>query len=154
MMYVELLKELYENADRETDECIIWKHRLKPGYGHGQISIGNKDNYVHRLALIRRVGQPPEGKPMALHKPIICHNPSCYNYRHLYWGDAADNVRDRALDNTDNKGSRHGMSKLTESDIPKIRKDPRLQRIIAEEYGIDQSLVSRIKANIWWTHVK
>ena len=47
---------------------------------------------------------------------------------------------------------RCGTAKLTLEQVNAIRKDDRLQRIIAEEYGVKQSLISRIKNGIRWQH--
>jgi hypothetical protein len=41
---------------------------------------------------------------------------------------------------------------LTKEQVIAIRNDSRLQRIIAEEYGVRQSLISRIKNGVRWQH--
>jgi len=81
----------------ETNECIEWKYYRSPS-GHGQITVNNRRKPVHAYALLRKTGFRPKDKPNALHKPIICHNPSCFNYRHLYWGDQKENMRDMMID--------------------------------------------------------
>ena len=54
-------------------------------------------------------------------------------------------------------GSKHGMAKLTEQDIPVIRQrlaagEP--QRVIALDYGVHQVTISRIKTGKDWSHIE
>ena len=54
------------------------------------------------------------------------------------------------------RGSKHGLAKLTEKDIPVIRqwlKNGEVQRIIALDYGVHQVTISRIKTGKDWSHV-
>jgi predicted transcriptional regulator len=54
-------------------------------------------------------------------------------------------------------GSKHAGAKLTEADIPEIRKLLNLgisQRLIALKYGVSQSLISLIKLGKIWQHVE
>ncbi len=48
------------------------------------------------------------------------------------------------------RGSR---TKLTRAEVIEIRRDPRKQVVIAEEYGISQSQVSRITRGASWADV-
>ncbi len=139
-------------AQEETDECIVWKY-CSSNMGYGQVLYKGEMEYTHRLALKERIGSPPPDKPQALHKPGICHNTACFNYRHLYWGDRVDNARDRNIDGTQNTGSAHGGAKLTEKDILLIRSDSRPQRQIARDWGLNPSNVSCIKTRKTWKHV-
>ena len=53
-------------------------------------------------------------------------------------------------------GSKHGLAKLTEKDIPVIwqrLKNGEVQRIIALDYGVHQVTISRIKTGKDWSHV-
>jgi predicted transcriptional regulator len=54
-------------------------------------------------------------------------------------------------------GSKHAQAKLTEADIPEIRKLLNLgisQRLIALKYGVSQSLISLIKLGKIWQRVE
>ena len=54
------------------------------------------------------------------------------------------------------RGSQHGLSKLTEDDIPKIRArlaNGEVQRVIALDYGVHQVTISRIKTGKDWSHI-
>lgn len=90
----EARKFFEESVLLETDICILWPfHKLK---GRGMVRIGGM-KYASREALFRRKGSPPKDKPNALH---LCRNSSCFNYRHLYWGDQDDNHRDQISEGT------------------------------------------------------
>lgn len=88
----------------ETNDCIEWPYGKVKGYGRFQ--VGDKMELVHRVALLQKLGQPPDHKPLALHKPLVCHNQSCFNHRHLYWGNQKDNMADKIIDGTTNLGKR------------------------------------------------
>ena len=136
----------------ETNNCIIWKF-FKSHHGHGQMTVNNRRKSVHAFALERRVGKAPNGKPFALHKPLICHNPSCFNYRHLYWGTQLDNMSDAMIDGTTVRGEKSTFSKLKESDVLSIRKDNRTARVIAEEYPVSWRTIYHVKSGKSWSHL-
>lgn len=104
---------------------------------------------VHRLVLFAFVGPPPE-------KHECCHgdgNPQNNLIGNLRWDTASANQADRVKHGTSNRGERCANAKLTEEQIKAIREDPRLQREIAEDYGIRAGHVSRIKSGVRWGHV-
>jgi len=57
--------------------------------------------------------------------------------------------------NAQPKGSRHGMSKLSDADVRRIRalRGKRRQADIAVSFGISQSEVSDIQTGKRWRHV-
>jgi len=59
---------------------------------------------AHRIILGATKGKAPSGKPHVLH---TCHNSKCLSPRHLRYGDAAQNAKDRE----DKKKSRGGKRK-------------------------------------------
>jgi hypothetical protein len=82
-----------------------------------------------------------------------CDNPRCVNPAHLFVGDHKKNMEDKIAKGRQNKGSSHGMSKLTEEQVLSIFKDTRLYREIAEEHGISVPTVSDIKRGYSWSHL-
>lgn len=52
------------------------------------------------------------------------------------------------------QGATHKCSKITEEVVIAIRSDNRMQKVIAADYGISQTQVSRIKLRKKWAHVK
>mgnify|MGYP003349205279 CR=1 FL=1 len=84
-----------------------------------------------------------------------CHNdgnPFNNHISNLRWDTHKNNIFDKFGHNTSNSGERCNWAKLKQFQVDAIRKDNRLQRIIAEEYGVRQSLISRIKNGTRWKH--
>ena len=51
------------------------------------------------------------------------------------------------------KGTRHGLAKLNDEAVRRIRQDTRLHREIAADYGVHKAAVSNIKRGKTWSHV-
>jgi HNH endonuclease len=64
-------------ARPELGPCWVWTGPRTKGYG--RMSVGGKEQYVHRWAYERFVGQLPDG----LDVDHLCRNPSCVNFAHL-----------------------------------------------------------------------
>lgn len=133
----------------ETDDCVIWPYNTNHK-GYGQVYLDGKSVAVHKTALEKRVGLAPKGKPLCLHRPVICHKRACFNYRHLYWGNYQENKKDQILDGEHVIGENHPMAKLTEDEVIKIYKDKRTQPEIAIEYGVTRSAINGIKNHRNW----
>ena len=104
---------------------------------------------VHRLVLLAFKGPPPR-------RHESCHNDGNPEHNHLSnlrWDTRKSNHADRIRHGTTNRGEQCGTSKLTTKQVLAIRKDQRLQREIAADYGILQNHVSRIKNRVRWAHV-
>ena len=102
----------------------------------------------HRLVLEAFVGFCPQGMEG-------CHNDGNAlnnNLTNLRWDTPKNNHADKVKHGTTNRGERCGTAKLTLEQVRAIRKDDRLQKIIAKEYEVQQSLISRIKNGIRWQH--
>jgi predicted XRE-type DNA-binding protein len=82
-----------------------------------------------------------------------CHNDgNAFNNAlgNLRWDTPTANQHDRVKHGTSNRGERCGTAKLTLAQVNAIRRDRRLQREIANEYGVQQSAISRIKNGKRW----
>lgn len=136
--------------------CWLWTGvitRLGYAYAH----INGKNTQVARY-MIR--DQLTPDKPLALHKPLICHNRSCINPDHLYAGTQKENMADRILDGTTHhghtwsRGTKNGNARLTEAQVLDIYRRTQAgnekQRDIAREYGITEMVVSKIKHGKAW----
>ena len=99
--------------------------------------------YPHRELFKEVYGELEDGH-IVRHK---CDTPSCLNPEHLTLGTYSDNAKDRY---------KRGRSptKLSFEDVRKIKLDTRVQRVIAEEYKVNQSLISRIKKGECWNYKK
>ena len=134
---------------RKTDECIPWgRGRTSAGYGAVRAP---RQRQAHRAAweLVNSRITPDI---------CVCHhcdNPLCVNPRHLFLGTYAENNADRTAKGRTarQKGAAHGQAKLTDSDVRAIRRDRRVQRIIADKYGVSQMVISKIKRRLAWRHV-
>jgi hypothetical protein len=93
-----------------------------------------------------------DSKQKVLHR---CDNPPCVNPAHLFIGSQADNVADMIAKGRahDCRGEGGGNVKLTAQQVIAIRAEPLLQRQIAVKYGIERSVVSRIRARRLWRSV-
>jgi hypothetical protein len=102
----------------------------------------------HRLVLEAFVEKCPEGMEG-------CHTDGNQQNNHisnLRWDTPKNNHADKIKHNTSNSGERCNWAKLTKQQVIAIRNDHRLQRIIAEEYGVKQNQISRIKSGARWVH--
>lgn len=149
------LRERFEEkySVDEKSGCWVWLAGTdKDGYGRiREAGYGSKTLRAHRVSYDTYIGPVPDDM-FVCHK---CDNPFCVNPGHLFLGSAADNAKDR---NEKGRaagaiGSKHGISKLCESQITEIRKAPGTQKQIADKYGVSQTLISHIKRRVIWRHV-
>ena len=63
-------------------------------------------------------------------------------------------MRDRNVRGRQARGEKQGFARLTAAAVLAIRSDPRENRLIAADYGLDRSWVSRLKNRKFWTHIQ
>ena len=125
--------------------AILHPGRLKSAFDNGrgyQALLLNKDGsykqtYVHRLVAEAFIPNP-RGKKEVNHKDGNKKNNCAEN---LEWVTSSENKihAHRVIKTT--RPNRH----LTEEQVVSIRSDRRLQREIAEDYGVDPSIIGQIK---------
>jgi len=159
----EVWKPIEENPDYEVSNQgrvrslkhgkvrVLRPYRNNKGYLLVSLMRLNKRKHrtVHSLVLTAFVGPRPDGYE-------ACHNDGTRTNNtlsNLRWGTAKGNAADRVLHGTSNRGEVNGHAKLTEADVLAIRADTRPQKVIAADYGIAQSNVSRAKSRRAWGHV-
>ena len=115
--------------------CIEWAGS-KDAYGYGVRRVNTKIVKAHRKALADHEGiDVPSSSVLCLHS---CDNPSCVNPDHLRWGTQGENVADAV--------SRGRLDKkLTAEQREEIAHDPRTFAVIADEYGISEGQVHKIR---------
>lgn len=118
--------------------------------GYGAFNWRGKVVRAHRVAYELFFGVEIHAEKVAMHK---CDNPACCNPLHIEIGNTDDNVRDRDSKERQARGERIATAKLCAEDIQRIRRDPRQQRVIANEYGVSKSLIGNIKRGESWRHV-
>ncbi len=124
----------YTVEDRGFESpCWIRRGHLN-NKGYGSVSVAGKLMYAHRAMYEQEVGPIPEGLTI----DHLCRVRSCMRPSHLEPVPMGENLR------------RGKGAKLTAEDVARIRADTRLQREIAEEYGIHPAHVSKIRAGKKW----
>lgn len=108
------------------------------------LCVGKHTYRAYRIAWLLYNGDIEQG--MTLRK--VCDHPGCINPK----------CREKVPTSEQTQGSRHGKSKLTETDIIDIREayenGSATQKELAQKYGVSQPLMSQIVNGKAWTHVK
>lgn len=136
----------------EGDDCLIWPFQ-KNENGYGVIAKGGRPHIASRVICERAYGLPDSASMHAAHN---CHNGSggCVNPRHLEWKTATDNERDKVAAGTDNAGSRHGQSLLSEADVRIIRDEKSISaEAMALRFGVSKWTIFDIRARRRWRHI-
>ena len=124
--------------------CKLWDGpKRKDGYGRMGLEL------AHRVVFA--VANGPIPKNLVVRHS--CDNKLCVNLNHLSLGTQADNVNDKVLRNRQAKGTQANKSKLTNSDVLAIKSSLKSQVILSQQFGVTQSMISRIKANKNWKHI-
>ena len=131
-----------------TGECWLWMGAVS-GSGYGNFTFNGGQVTPHRFSYLINRGEIPAGH-VVMHS---CDNRLCVNPKHLSTGSHLDNSLDMVHKDRHARGSRNPVSTLSEADVVAIRADGRIQRVIAEEYGVTQASISLIKLNLSWKHV-
>jgi hypothetical protein len=124
--------ERFESFLTNDGECRVWtKAKTTAGYGVFRDPATGKNVYAHQHAY--RLWVSPDLPKIVRHK---CRNRHCCNPDHLEGGTHKENNGiDKERDGTDNKGERHGSSKLTAEQVVEMR---RLRR---EGWSLEQLMV-------------
>lgn len=133
----------------DTEDCIEWPfYRMKNGYG--QVALHTGMALAHRKMCEMAHGLASKGQ-QAAHS---CGNRACVNPKHLRWALPAENMGDRVLDGTSNRGSRHGNSILNEADVAAIRGSNLNASDLADKFGVSETTVRDVTTRRTWSHLK
>ena len=137
---------------RGIDECWPWKGGVD-GAGYGCIKVRGVQQAAHRISFEQHFGKIPAGLVVR----HWCDNPICENPYHLLLGTHQQNMGDKVERGRQPKGSQIGVSKLTEGDIPVVRRLLRedwSQQEIADMFRVKQETISAIARGKTWKHIK
>lgn len=156
--YYEHTRKRLLKGIKENNGCWEWQGSLN-NKGYPFQSWGQKPNKkkttLHRVSYLVWKGEIEKGK-CVLHK---CDNPKCINPEHLYIGTYKDNTKDvldRGRGNAP-KGSKAGMSKLTEwqvVEIRKMREEGKTLKEIGDHFSMTGANICDICKRKTWKHVK
>lgn len=135
-------------------KCWVWTGCLTSA-GYGYFRFGRRMQIASRVAWLIRSGDIPKHDShhgiCVLHR---CDNPPCVRGSHLFLGTHRRNMADRDAKGRLARGEDLPQSKLTEAGVLAVRSRYAAggvsQREIAEELGVDQSLISYIVNRKLW----
>lgn len=145
------IKWLNEVVSTSRSDCIEWPFGLnKAGYGY--VRIGEKRQHAHRYVCLAAHGEPPS----VIHTDVAhsCGNRKCCNPNHLRHATSAENSADAIGHGTVARGARHPAAKLTEADIPVIKRllnsGQATVSQLARQYGVSHKSISFIRDGVNW----
>ena len=138
---------------KEPSDCWEWTGAKYPS-GYGAFGWAYKCGYeqrAHRFSWNLHFGGIPKGMCVC-HK---CDNRACVNPHHLFLGTSQANTQDRENKGRGNapKGSKNGLSKLSEEAVMRIREDSRNTYALGGEFGVSHMTISSIKRRKTWRHI-
>lgn len=140
---------IHSSGDRKRGpyERVLKGRRLKLAPdAAGYLSFGQQSR-IHVLVLLAFVGPCPDGLE-ARHRDGNKRNNKLTN---LIYGTKSANEMDKIAHGTSNRGSRHGMAKLTEQEVKLIRRlAGTSNRKIADDYGVSETAIRKIRSRDTW----
>lgn len=144
----------------------VWSNLNWRGLGLRQlVPVVGKSGYLKvRLSL-------PDGRRVnrAIHRLVaqafLGHRPLGTQVRHLngdrrdnrasnlQYGTAKENAQDRDLHGRTPRGENRSNARLADSDIAAIRGSSKTQRALADQYGVSQRTILRVRRREVYSHV-
>jgi hypothetical protein len=150
MLTPEQILRFDAKLDKSRGACGCWLWTAtKNSYGYGHCTIDKRSHKAHRVAFQRYVGPLRKGE-FTLH---LCDTPACCNPLHLVRGTHEENMRYMRERRRGVYGEASNLARLSDDQVRAIRADTRLQREIAQTYGIKRATVSAIKIRRSWAHI-
>ncbi len=147
------LKRIWDSGPGEWR--LLKPVRMNGGYLHVDCCGGSqkkKRMAVHRLVLMSWTGPCPAGH-QCRHINGDRHDNRLEN---LAWGTVRENYADQRRHGTASIGSRQSSAKLTEADIPAIRRmleAGKTKASIGRQYGVSGRTITYIANGEHWAHV-
>ena len=134
-----------------SDDCWEWGAKARTAFGYGRMTAGRRVHLkAHQIAWALQNGPIPIGLSVC----HACDNPRCCNPDHLFLGTTSENMQDAGSKGRMRPPRRYGAdnrnTKLSAADIVQIRADKRPARVIAEQFGVSEKTIYRVR----WGHRK
>lgn len=148
-------ERFWAKVERHEDGCWLWTAGTQGSYGQIWDSRSGRHRGAHVVAWELVNGESvPEGF-IVTH---ACDTPLCVRVDpdHVRLGTCLSNMEEKVARGRASRGSRHGLSHLTERDVLDIRQrhaDGDTQRALAQRFGIAQGTISMIVNRKTWTHI-
>ena len=136
-------EERFLSRVHKSDSCWLWRGGEFVS-GYGAVQWKRKHLSAHRVAWQLKFGLIPPGLSV-LH---ACDTPACVNPEHLSLGTQGANNADMV-----SRGRARGNARLDPLLVRQIRSASGTQDQIAQQFGISQSLVSKIVHRRLWKWV-
>lgn len=132
--------------------CWLWKGTMtQKGYGSFFARLNERTYWrAHRYCWALLKGPIPSGMQIC----HSCDNRWCVNPEHLYVGTNQDNVNDRNQRGRTALGERARHAKLTEPQVIEIKLSDKPDALLARQYEVDQSAITKIRNGDNWKHVQ
>ncbi len=157
-------------------ECVEWQGAFYAN-GYGRQHSHGRNTTAHRATMERFLGRKLNRSEIVCHS---CDNPACVNLEHLWVGTHSDNMRDmvakgrnyrlrndqhrerlsagvrRAVESGRlpiRRGEQSRQAKLTEAAVLAIHGSSDYQTVLAQRYGVSQSLISHVLLGKSWPHL-
>lgn len=119
--------------------------------GYGGFWFREKTIGAHIVSYAIHKGSIPNGY-LVCHKyeDLGRHN---VNPDHLFLGTHRDNMRDAAQKGRTLVGVKNHASKLSHDDVIAIAKASDCYRTLSEQFGVSETIISKIKRGVLWTHI-
>lgn len=137
----------------EYGECVVWTG-YKQSNGFPQIKIDGK------AKLVRRVVFESCGDSLKTKEPVAmkCGERSCVNRSHMFRSSSQAIAKKAAANGAFSTLARRSKiaatkrksSKLTMEQAREIRLSSEKSKDLAKAYGVDKSLINKIKRNVAW----
>jgi len=163
----ELVEQVRAVCEIDANGCWLWAYGGTDREWYPEITINGEGHSVARWILMVTTGTTG---PVARH---TCDRPRCCNPDHLLWGTQKENVHDayergrripaqpREPKRVNRpyqlaRGEKHGMAKLTASDVRTIR-ERHASGVsgyrLAKDYGVAKGTIYSIVKGKSWTHL-
>lgn len=140
-------KEWLLARTNKNGECLEWA-LSKNHNGYGLVGVNGKTSIAHRV--MYRICHP-DVVMVDLEVCHMCDNRACINPEHLFLGTHQDNMDDRERKGRGKvprlRKERNGRAKLSQADVDRILSGEfkgKSQRAIAQIFGVNQAVISRI----------